>query len=880
MQVTENSRIHKYVRRYFNGFLAPNAKFVFGLCILLTLLSIWIIATRWNINSDFKALLPEESKAALAMTEAGDRIGSGSALFVVIDSPNPNANRSFAKVYAEALREKKGVALAHYHNDKTFFEKNQLLYLNVSDLKKLHHRLKKKIRSAKKKANPFFISLDKKKKNETENDFIETGDLGRDKRNEAQNQYKTYLESDDGYALTLIVRFVESSTDLNATNRLLDDVRELGERLNPGSFHPEMKIEFGGGLINRQKEYKSIVSDIVKSALFTIVGLFLILGLYFRRVRAIFLILTPLIMGVIWSFAFAFLIYGELTIITVFIFAILLGLGIDYAIHLLASYDKYRTTELEPVDALIETFAGTGTATVYGALTTFVTFLVLTFAQFKGLSQFGVVASVGVICSLVAMFTMLPASILVLQTLKPTKLPTKPHEPDYAKITQILIRTAGITIVFSIIISIFGGLNLQNLQFEENFRKIGKVDWPWIQQPDVKEKALAQAKSYGVFFGRTITAHAKLTRQAMEPKSFKRERIQKTIGARYSNALGKQQSSTPTILLFDDASLTRKVYRKMLFEISAGALDSVKAASSIHAFLPGSDEEQEARLTEITKIRKLLKKEGSAFLNTKQKEKIKTLQDKLVDKKITIYDLPLWAKRLFREAGPKAKKASPGEDFAFEYTIYITEDGDPMVGKDARHFLQQIGDLAKHRGEDIRVGALSSIYISMLDEIKNDGLRMISIALFIVFFLLIAAFRSIPKAIFAYSPLLFGSFWMFGILAYLGIKLDFFNVIILPVIIGIGIDDGVHFYHRYLELKHKHALAQTWREIGSAILMTSLTSIIGFGGLALTNYAGLKSIGYVAIIGILATLIATLLVMPSVLYFAEKLNWKSITNPS
>jgi len=870
----ENKSVHRLVRRYFEGFLAPKAGFVFGFCFLLTIFSVWIIATQWNINSDFKALLPADSKAAQAMGEVSDRIGSGSALFVVIDSPEREANRRFAKVLSDRLLERKSVALAHYHNDKTFFEKNQLLYLSVEDLKKLRQRLKKKIKSEKRKANPLFVSLGSVKKKKTSGAFIETDDLGTDKRVSAQHDYKTYLESSDGYSLTIIVRFVESSTDLNATNALLDSVKDLAESLNPTSYHPQMKVEYGGGLVSRQKQYKSIVNDIITSAGFTLFGLFLVLGLYFRRLRAIFLVLTPLIMAILWTLATAFLIFGELTIITVFIFAILLGLGIDFAIHLLASYDKERVKN-EPVEALILTYAGTGSATVYGALTTFATFVVLSFAQFRGLSQFGVVASLGVIFSLVAMFTMLPSSILVLNRIRPMKVKQKDATGDYQTLTSWLPRSSIVAVILTIAMSGFALSHIGDLRFQENFKRIGKVQWPWKTKLTQAQSAQKKAKRAGKRRAKFTLKHAKLIRETMDPSTFKRERLQKSVGKKYASAVGKQQTSTPTIMLFDDKKSTRKVHKEMLERINAGNLKAIKAANSIYAFTPGTVEEQKPKLEEIGKIRALLDKEGTAFLSKKNKKNIKKLREKLVDKPVRIYDLPAWTKRLFKEAGPKAKPAHEGEDFAFEYTIFVNEWGESMIGAHARRFLKAITSLAEGTGENIRVGSQSFIYVSMLDEIQNDGKRMMLIALVVVFLLLIVAFRSFIKAVVAFSPLLLGATWMFGLLPYLGIPLDFFNVIILPVVIGIGIDDGVHFYHRYLELNRsgaEYALAQTWREVGSAVVMTSLTSIIGFGGLAVTGHFGLKSIGYVAICGILTTLAATLLVMPTILYFSEK--WK------
>ena len=304
------------------------------LSLVLTIVCTIIVATRWNIDSDFKALLPQDSPAAVAMTEVGERVGAGSALFVVIDSPDQQANIEFAGKYAAELRKFDEVALAHYHNDKTFFDKHALLYLEAEDLAEIRKRLKKTIKEAKKRANPLFVSLKKDPKPVK----LDTADIEEKYDGDlAQDQYKEYLVSDDGYSITIIVRFVESSTNLQATNKLLDRVRELGDSLDPKALHPEMSVELGGGLVNRKKEYDSLLNDVVLSAGFTLFALFMVIGLYFRRLRAIVLVLGPLVMSVLWTLALALLIFGALTTITAFIFAILLGLGIDFSIHLLSS---------------------------------------------------------------------------------------------------------------------------------------------------------------------------------------------------------------------------------------------------------------------------------------------------------------------------------------------------------------------------------------------------------------------------------------------------------------------------------------------------------------------------------------------------------------
>ena len=69
-------------------------------------------------------------------------------------------------------------------------------------------------------------------------------------------------------------------------------------------------------------------------------------------------------------------------------------------------------------------------------------------------------------------------------------------------------------------------------------------------------------------------------------------------------------------------------------------------------------------------------------------------------------------------------------------------------------------------------------------------------------------------------------------------------------------------------------MVPTFHMVGAAITMTTVTAIIGFGGLAVTHYAGLQSIGYLSIIGLVTTHLATISIMPSLFWLAEKRDWK------
>jgi predicted RND superfamily exporter protein len=882
--------MHQLFKRAIEGLVrrivVPHHRSIVAVSLVVTTLSAWVIVSQWNINSNLRVLLPEHSQAAQSMRRVDARVGSSTSLFVVVDSPDMEANKEFARAYAQQLRELPSVALAHFHNDKQFFEDHQLLYLDEETLADLRRHVDSEIEEAKKKANPLFVSLDDESGDSTESEGgTSVEDLRERSDDMAHAEHPEYFTSPDGYSLTIMVRFSQSSSDLTATHRLLEKIRQLGQSLEPTDYHSDMTLAYGGGLIDRKNKYRSILGDLKGSALFTILGLFALLGLYFRRIRAVALVLLPLSMGVVWTLAGAFLWFGELNTISAFIFAILLGLGIDFSIHLLSGYDHARIDGLEPEEALVETYQGTGRATLIGASTTFMTFGVVGFAQFRGLSQFGQMASAGVLLSIIAMFLVLPSLILTIQGWVPHR-PVRgvghtTEESGWFR-TSIVERTTPVALGVIVVLTTLAAIQIPNVGFEEKFDAFGQFTWPWTrwvaqeEKPDPAERARDDGKTIGGHVA-NVTVDV---REQMEPESFQPERRQTTTKAKYSSAVNLKYSSAPTVLVFDSAEAARTVYRLMNERKEAGKLDTIRSIGGIYAFLPGTRQQQQKRLEEIRKIRNLLDREDLSVLSDEKRERIERLRGKLdVDAPVSLNHLPTWTKQLFKESGPQAKEPRSGEPFAFEYVLYLTEAVNYMNGPEARRYIGQIRDVRERARErydvDFTIGSQAYIYLSMLREIKREGPVMIGAALVLVLLLLMSTFQHPLRGLVALVPLGLGSTWLFGLMGWLSFDLDFFNVVILPVVIGIGVDDGVHFYRRYLETG-PGTVASTLRWVGSAILMTSVTSGLGFGGLAITDQASLQSIGWLAVFGIGSTFLATVLAMPPLLYLAERSDWLSI----
>jgi hypothetical protein len=161
------------------------------------------------------------------------------------------------------------------------------------------------------------------------------------------------------------------------------------------------------------------------------------------------------------------------------------------------------------------------------------------------------------------------------------------------------------------------------------------------------------------------------------------------------------------------------------------------------------------------------------------------------------------------------------------------------------------------------------MFYFLLQQMGEDGRRASLLTLLVVFLFLWADFRSIKHAFLAMIPLVFGIVWMVGIMGLTGIQITLLNIIAIPLILGIGIDDGVHIMHRY-RIEGVGALDMVYRSTGKAIIITSLTTMLAFGSLVFATYRGFGSMGLALFIGVGACLATSLLVLPAMLALVER----------
>jgi predicted exporter len=151
--------------------------------------------------------------------------------------------------------------------------------------------------------------------------------------------------------------------------------------------------------------------------------------------------------------------------------------------------------------------------------------------------------------------------------------------------------------------------------------------------------------------------------------------------------------------------------------------------------------------------------------------------------------------------------------------------------------------------------------------VRADAWFAAVLGLVLVAILLWLDFRSLRHTFLSLTPLAMGIVWMLGAMGALGMKLNFMNIFVTTMIIGIGVDYGLHVLHRYRELRDAadEEVVRGLVETGNAIVVAALSTVCGFGSLVFSHYPGLRSVGMVAVLGAVCTAVVAITMLPSFL---------------
>ncbi len=761
-------------------------------------------ASKLRVRSDYAELLPSNYPSVVTLKKIMKKVGSLGNLIIVIESDDFEASKKFAADITKVLKKKPFVKYIDYQFDASFFKDHALLYTDLETLRKIRHKIKERIIKEKQKRNPLYFSLDDDE--EDEDDEIDFGDVEKKYLSKVENVKSSgYYATPDGKVMLVVIRPVGSLTDVANSRRILKMVRNEIKKLNPSKYHPSMKVGLSGTFRNKVDEYNAVMRDLKFSATFAAIGVTLLLILYFRQLFAPFFIVMPLFMALSVTFGITYWVIGSLNTITSFLIAVLMGLGIDYGIHVYARFQEERLRGHSTKEALETSLKKLVRASATAAATTIVAFYSLILTDFKGFRHFGFIAGTGIFLTFLSYFTVFPCLVLIADKLHLLKF--KGKLKDKAVLERRKMPLAGPFLLVGGAFTLVSILCLPALKFEYDFSNL-------------KMK---------------IPAH---------------ERLKKKVGLVFKGSL------SPAIIIAEDRRAQKEIVR-ILKNIQEKDKETPTIASvrSLYELIP---ENQRAKLKEIRRIRKLLNDDTLNLIKDKEKKKKIDEFKKLasVRKPITVKDLPPAVLNKFR-----------GEDGSLGDFIYVLPSVQLRDGRAAIRFAEDVAVVKTAYGT-YYASSDAVIFADMLRAMAHDGKRALSYTFLAVFLILWIDRRNFLQAVLIMTPLTVGVLWMIGVMALFGIKLNFLNAVVLPSIIGIAVDHGVHIYHRY-RAEGVGSLALVIRRTGGAVFLSSLTTILGFSGLLFATHPGLRSIGLLAVIGMTTTLISAMVFMPSMLQVLE-----------
>lgn len=608
-------------------------------------------------------------------------------------------------------------------------------------------------------------------------------------------------------------------------------------------------------------EQKMLQRGMLKSSVASALAIVLLCLVMLRSLRQMFISQVPLIYGVALTLAYVRLAYSNLNLITSSFVAVLLGLGIDFAVHVIYRFNEERRAGADNRAAIEASVVQTGPAIVVGALVTAVAFLSTLLTEFTAYAELGLITVLGLVFMVLTSLLVLPALLLRRAGKGIAKVQKEP--PGFAALTKFIARFRVPLLLLGLAGGVAGAIGLPRIGFNSRYFDFLPPSTESAQAIDVLEHDPLMSPVYA-----NVTAPDIATAQVMATR------------LRALPEVGGVQTASDLLPVLDEARL--KALRGGLAALDR-APDFAKLAAlrttpeqlapKVGAIVDALDEvrfgvDQAGQPTAdvdaaIAAFRGL--KQRVLGLDEAGKQRLADVGPRLagpLGRAVTTAravaergsyaasDLPL----LFRERFV----ARDGSALA----LYVIPSGSAWDGANGRAFHAAVAAV------DPDVSGLA-ININLHETMIVTGFRQAAgLSAVLIFLIVVVQLRGLRDAALALMPTALGWLWMLGVMAAIGLNFNVANIVALPLVIGIGTAFGVHLMNRAQGSAAAHGVARLEdliRGTGGAVVLSALTTIASFAALMLGDYGGQSLFGLTMVIGISACLLASLIVLPALL---------------
>ncbi|RLA25966.1 MAG: hopanoid biosynthesis-associated RND transporter HpnN [Gammaproteobacteria bacterium] len=626
----------------------------------------------------------------------------------------------------------------------------------------------------------------------------------------------------------------------------IEKSRELARQLmlkTPGS-----SIRITGDIALQHEELEDIGDGAVLSGIGSFILVLLILFKCLRSIKLLLATLITLLMGLTLTAGFAALAIGHLNVISVSFAALYIGLGVDFAIHMNLHYRDQIIDKVTQQMAIKNALHSVGFSLFLCALTTSIGFFAFVPTDYVGVSELGLISGVSMFIGLFVSLVVLPA-LLVLFNLKHAEPFNKSNQPSFLQTLPFrykkTIRISTIVIAFACLFAIphitfnSNPIDMRNPKAVSvsTFKDLlkSKTDSPYALY--ALSNSLQETQLLSQKLEQLPTVHGTINLESLVPDE-QEEKIY--VIEDLALILGPQLSLFNATLLPSDTIAVLSEFQQTISsllqnnETSINPLILLDLSASIDTFISAIKQ---------TPAPDIMAQNLDNNILGLLPYTISTLNQGLSAYEFSLADLPDTI---------RLQWLSPNG----LYRTMIMPEQDLNIPANLQQFAKDVQSIEPTvAGMPVGDQASGAAVVGAFQQAFSSSLIIICLLLLLIL-------RSFKKTALVIGPLLLAALLTCTVNVFLGIPFNFANIIALPLLLGMGVDSGIHIMHCLHEsLDADQHLLQTSTARG--VLFSSVTTMSSFISLALIPHFGISSMGITLAVGISFTLLCTLIILPA-----------------
>lgn len=659
------------------------------------------------------------------------------------------------------------------------------------------------------------------------------------------------LAGDEGYQVRPVVRDIREARDRAIANAGVHDVTADVTGL-PALVTDEL------AMIERDLAVTSIAATIA-----------MVLTLYwgFRSFRQAMVSFLPLAFGTVVTFGIVRLVLGKLNLITASFTSVLLGLG-DFGVHIQRGFSDLLKKGRKPNTAMQEAMIHAGPGLVIGTLSVSVAFLTTLVTEFTAFAELGFIVSVGLVVMLAGTYLLVPPAVLLLLGKNPRPSPELPGFRRLAAFVKawpkaILVVAAVVTAFFVCWIPqvSFNGRYFEFLPKDtESARGLQVLQDDETANPfvaNLRAKSIDEAREFAEKLRAFDTVASVET-----PSDFFPKLDEANLTALKKVLASLEHDGKPV----DFAAAATKPADKAAFTKELGEL--VDTMDEVGFALRSSDRGEGAKAVDGAK----------AKLSALKKRVDETSQERLTEVQQSTFSIlaraHATARGIVDRGGYAPTDLPPLFQHRFvskdkkEVALFIHPKGDVWEVPIAEAFTRDVSSVSPE------VSGIATTLAEHPKLIVRGFQRATVLAAILVLAILWISFRRVADVLAAALPLALASLWMLGALPLMDMQFNHANMVVLPLLLGLGVESGAHIMSKYRQSAKEHDGVAKLEDIlgstGSAVFVAVLTTIFGFSVMMLAEYRAMYGLGLIMTVGMSATLLLSLVALPAVLVLLKR----------